>query len=118
MIVGGESGNGARPMHPDWARSLRDHCRAAWVPFFFKQWGEWVKYIDRDKEDSDWRENYAGMAASKSFRVLNLEGGIGFHGERVHVMQRIGKKAAGRELDGQTWDQMPAPYGEFTSVRL
>jgi protein gp37 len=39
VIVGGESGPGARPMHPDWARSLRDQCVAAGVPFFFKQWG-------------------------------------------------------------------------------
>ena len=42
VIVGGESGAGARPMHPDWARSLRDQCAAADVPFFFKQWGEWI----------------------------------------------------------------------------
>jgi protein gp37 len=41
VIVGGESGPGARPVHPDWARSLRDQCAAAGVPFFFKQWGEW-----------------------------------------------------------------------------
>jgi protein gp37 len=41
VIVGGESGHGARPMHPDWARSLRDQCKAAGVPFFFKQWGAW-----------------------------------------------------------------------------
>ncbi|PKP66990.1 MAG: phage Gp37/Gp68 family protein, partial [Alphaproteobacteria bacterium HGW-Alphaproteobacteria-5] len=41
VIVGGESGPHARPMHPDWARSLRDQCNAARVPFFFKQWGEW-----------------------------------------------------------------------------
>ena len=42
VVVGGESGHDARPMHPDWARSLRDQCAAAAVPFFFKQWGEWV----------------------------------------------------------------------------
>lgn len=42
VIVGGESGPGARPMHPDWARSLRDQCAAAGVPFLFKQWGEWL----------------------------------------------------------------------------
>src|SRR5262249_14134601 len=41
VIAGGESGPGARPMHPDWARALRDQCGAAGVPFFFKQWGEW-----------------------------------------------------------------------------
>jgi len=43
VIVGGESGQGARPMHPDWARSIRDQCVSAGVPFFFKQWGEWVE---------------------------------------------------------------------------
>ena len=42
VIVGGESGPGARPMHPEWARSLRDQCEAAGVPFLFKQWGEWA----------------------------------------------------------------------------
>lgn len=41
VIVGGESGRNARPMHPDWARSLCDQCQEAGVPFFFKQWGEW-----------------------------------------------------------------------------
>ena len=41
VICGGESGPDARPMHPDWARSLRDQCKAARAPFFFKQWGEW-----------------------------------------------------------------------------
>src|SRR5262249_61051875 len=40
VVVGGESGPKARPMHPDWGRSLRDQCVAAGVPFFFKQWGE------------------------------------------------------------------------------
>src|SRR6185437_3945123 len=42
VICGGESGPGARPMHPEWARSVRDQCVAAGVPFFFKQWGEWI----------------------------------------------------------------------------
>jgi protein gp37 len=48
IIVGGESGPGARPMSPDWARSIRDQCQAAGVPFFFKQWGEWGPAIDTD----------------------------------------------------------------------
>lgn len=42
VICGGESGPWARPMHPNWARSLRDQCLSAGVPFFFKQWGEWI----------------------------------------------------------------------------
>jgi hypothetical protein len=55
VIVGGESGPVARPMHPDWARSIRDQCEAAGVPFFFKQWGAWVSIWDRDRDDPDWR---------------------------------------------------------------
>ena len=42
VICGGESGSKARPMHPDWVRSLRDQCKEAGTPFFFKQWGEWM----------------------------------------------------------------------------
>lgn len=42
VVAGGESGKGARPMHPDWARALRDQCDAAGVPFFFKQWGNYA----------------------------------------------------------------------------
>jgi protein gp37 len=66
IIVGGESGPGARPMKPDWARRVQADCEAAGVAFFFKQWG-------------------AFDAAGK----------------------RVGKKAAGRQLDGRTWDEMP-----------
>lgn len=108
VIVGGESGPNARPMHPDWARSLRDQCNAADVAFHFKQWGEWEVALDRDRDDPDWRANYStnyiDMGKSK---WLNLAGGSGFHGERFCVMRRIGKASAGRMLDGRTWDQMP-----------
>jgi protein gp37 len=80
VIAGGESGRGARPMHPDWARLLRDQCDAAGVPFLFKQWGEWAP---------------AGPAP--------ITGARG--------MARVGKKDAGRELDGRTWDGMPPAAG-------
>lgn len=73
IIVGGESGPGARPMHPDWVRSIRDQCKAAEVPFFFKQWGEW---------------KLSWMAGE-------------------YQWMRVGKKAAGRLLDGRTWDEFP-----------
>jgi len=107
-VVGGESGPGARPMHPDWARSLRDQCETAGVAFHFKQWGAWKAYIDRDQDDPDWRQDYTSVSGSRSFRFLNLAGGYGFHGERLHVMQRIGKKHAGRLLDGIQHDGVPA----------
>ena len=73
VITGGESGPGARPVHPDWVRSLRDQCQAAEVPFFFKHWGEWQTFYDRDMDDPDWRnipEIKPGVCR------LNLEGGF------------------------------------------
>lgn len=83
VIVGGESGPGARPMHPDWVRDLRDQCTAAGVPFFFKQWGEFCHpaQLPPDVEGS---------------------------GSFVDDLWRVGKKAAGRELDGRTWDEYPS----------
>ncbi len=106
VIVGGESGPGARPMHPDWARLLRNECSAAGVPFFFKQWGEWAAHIDRDVDDDDWRADYGRMETGR-YCWLNLAGRTGFHGDRFHVMRRVGKKAAGRLLDGVLHDGMP-----------
>lgn len=85
VIVGGESGPNARPMHPSWVRSLRDQCHAAGVPFFFKQWGAWAPY-DRGANDS---------------RTLATPGSLD------EPMQRFGKKISGRELDGRTWDEFP-----------
>ena len=61
VVVGGESGPGARPMHPDWARSLRDQCVAAEMPFFFKQWGgPTPKAGGRRLDDRTWDEYPAG----------------------------------------------------------
>jgi len=108
VIVGGESGHGARPMHPDWARSIRDQCAEAGVPIFFKQWGEWETALDRDRDDPGWRADYkTDYVDSGKSRWLNLAGGQGFHGERFHVMRRVGKKAAGRLLDGVLHDGYP-----------
>jgi protein gp37 len=89
VIVGGESGPHARPMHPDWARSLRDQCTAAGVAFHFKQWGEWAA---RERVEE---------ARSDDARALRYEA--------AHDMtySRVGKKAAGRLLDGRTWDEAP-----------
>ncbi|AOF96843.1 phage Gp37/Gp68 family protein [Sphingobium sp. RAC03] len=112
VICGGESGPRARPMHPDWARSLRDQCANAGVPFLFKQWGEWESSLDRERDDPDWRANYTNdyvddQRPGGRSRWLNLAGGSGFHGERFHVMRKVGKKAAGRLLDGVQHDGVP-----------
>ena len=92
VICGGESSHNARPMHPDWARSLRDQCAAAGVPFLFKQWGEW---IPADQAHAASQAN--GREPIREFRML--EG---------HRMHRVGKKAAGRLLDSRTHDGFPA----------
>jgi len=83
VIVGGESGPGSRPMHPAWARSLRDQCSAAGVPFFFKQWGTFAP------------ARTSGPPLESDVQKL------GDH------MVRVGKKAAGRMLDGAFHDAMP-----------
>lgn len=106
IIVGGESGTGARPMHPDWVRSLRDQCQSAGVKFFFKQWGALDPFYDRDRDDPDWRSvPKEGPCVTR----LNLAGGCGFHGERVIYFRKVGKKAAGRLLDGREWNEFPEP---------
>lgn len=99
VIVGGESGKGARPMHPDWARSLRDQCANADVAFFFKQWGEYctpLKQLPSQKGDiTCWPDGTIGNGNA------NENGGAG------QSLRRAGKKAAGRVLDGCTHDGMP-----------
>jgi protein gp37 len=82
VVVGGESGSGARPMHPEWARSLRDQCVAAGVAFHFKQWGEWLPAMCD--------------GAPGDFQHLSDEPSL------------VGKRKAGRLLDGRTWDEYPA----------
>lgn len=106
VIVGGESGHGARPMHPDWARSLRDQCDAAGVAFMFKQWGEFSLAYDRDRDDPDYQR--CDAMARKPGRWINIAGGHGFNGQRVHYAEKVGKKAAGRLLDGREWNGVPA----------
>ena len=108
VVTGGESGPGARPMHPDWARSLRDQCVAAGVPFFFKQWGEWMN-------GSDFRRDalciYAdGRTCGFTLEELIAEenrSGIRHNDARSTLMTRVGKKAAGRLLDGREWSEFP-----------
>lgn len=80
IIVGGESGAQARPMHPQWVRDIHDQCAAAGVPFFFKQWGEWAPGVCPD--DPECSVEYV------------------FDGYVRRVMSRVGKKHAGRLFDG------------------
>lgn len=92
VIAGGESGRNARPMHPGWMRSLRDQCQEAGVPFFFKQWGEWLpsdQYAPAsDSKERPWSVPYATMDI----------GGYDW----------VTKKAAGRLLDGVEHSEFPS----------
>lgn len=98
VIVGGESGPGSRPMHLDWARSLRDQCQAAGVPFFFKQWGEWLPTI-RDGDTVKLVFEIGAPHGPIQPAFLDWPDGAG--------SARVGKKAAGRRLDGRTHDEFP-----------
>ena len=83
-------------MHPNWARSLRDQCQAAGVPFFFKQWGEWLPSYDADQRKI--------CAPEKSYLPLTPDGDpMAF----PCMMTRVGKKLAGSLLDGQAWKEFP-----------
>ncbi len=86
VIVGGESGPNARPMHPNWARSVRDQCQAADVAFFFKQWGNWSP---------------SGNMRVRTYAFQDNDpcGPI--------ILYNLGKHASGRLLDGRTWDELP-----------
>lgn len=116
VICGGESGPDARPMHPDWARSLRDQCAAAGVPFFFKQWGQHAAVYDRDIDDPDWRQCGSIADTTPKGRWLNLEGGHGFHGERVVRVDPVGKRTAGHLLDGAEHFNWPADPADPAGV--
>lgn len=104
VIVGGESGPNARPMHPDWARSLRDQCQDAEVPFLFKQWGEWVD-ADNGPDDDLAYEGKADCWAHIEGGYHSGEMGVDFF--NTYPMYRVGKKAAGRMLDGLQHNGFP-----------
>jgi protein gp37 len=92
VVVGGESGPSARPMQPGWPRSLRDQCVAEQIPFHFKQWGEWAPVEDGSLLPGD-------RLFPKNDEAPSLS--------EDPVMRRVGKKAAGRLLDGKEWNEFP-----------
>lgn len=105
VVAGGESGRDARPAHPDWFNTLRDDCASAEVPFFFKQWGEWLSF-DRGYPGIVWQDHDAGWASAirvdgKTYTTLEWAE----HGGVVHA--RVGKKAAGRLLDDVEHNAFP-----------
>lgn len=113
IIVGGESGPGARPMHPDWARSIRDQCASAGVPFFFKQWGEWLPH--KAKANG----NLGGDVRAGRVRIVHPSGRTDVEVFKAtggrntepgsRYMIAVGKSRAGRLLDGREHNDMPRP---------
>jgi protein gp37 len=102
VIAGGESGPGARPMHPDWARGLREQCAEAGVALHFKQWGEWAPRRSARQADL--------VNANKSL-IVRPDGGVTSglmeYGRDAWLMDKVGKTAAGRLLDGIEHNAMP-----------
>lgn len=111
VIVGGESGPGARPMHPDWVRSLRDQCQAAGTKFFFKQFGEWI--VPEDGAEScrvcgcTWNNACEGGCMWIEPGLCSNCVGKQVPDYRAVKFQRVGKKIAGRLIDGRMWDELP-----------
>lgn len=122
VIAGGESGTGARPMQLDWVRGLRDVCVQTQTPFFFKQWGEFhPEFLGRDFEavcavcgcsDNDPCEGGCYWSADKNGddmrdRCSRCSGVKGHRWEDGMYSYHVGKKTAGRMLDGRTWEEFP-----------
>jgi protein gp37 len=120
VITGGESGPNARPMHPDWARQLRDQCAAGGVAFHFKQHGEWAPigplYCKDDGPGSiadEARTEAVHLEVAKRRQVIQLERDgciVDDHqpgDPRTWLMAKVGKKTAGRKLDGCEHNALP-----------
>jgi protein gp37 len=102
VVVGGESGPGARPMHPEWARELRDQCTSVGVAFFFKQWGEYKPGSELRQHNTVVLHNGTVLTMDQAADYLKR-----YHMDFATVMARVGKKAAGAVLDGREWKEMP-----------
>ncbi|MDP3859870.1 MAG: phage Gp37/Gp68 family protein [Stagnimonas sp.] len=113
VIVGGESGRQARPMHPDWARDIRAACIKAGTPFHFKQWGHWLPH-------PEWPAHphlpSVPVAPKRGWMVLDQSGRLdvpdGYFPEEhlgLYAVAPVGKEAAGRQLDGREWNEFPNP---------
>ena len=108
VICGGESGHKARPLHPDWVRGLRDQCGQAGVPFFFKQWGEWIPLdqYNGDERRTVKQENIISMSSYGDYGPF-LKTDYMIDERNYKTICKIGRKAAGNELDGRRWEEYP-----------
>jgi protein gp37 len=105
VVVGGESGPGARPMHPDWVRSIRDQCSASGVPFMFKQWGEWLPIatprMTAKVGETLIIDGFGNTRPASWGDVMQSRGDL-------WAVERVGKKSAGHLLDGREHLAFPA----------
>lgn len=111
VICGGETGPGARPMHPDWVRGLRDQCAAAGVPFFFKGWGEWCPRFNHYLHGMDDSANMIDPTEKRwETQEVTVSGETGLAKvpyRELDWVTRVGKRRAGRLLDGREWNEVP-----------
>lgn len=116
IIVGGESGNGARPMHPAWARAIRDLCKMFGTAFFFKQWGEWLPW---EPEHGPCWVSQNGRSEDQHIlfptdfdNAPDWDDGLwAIDGVTTQAaFQRVGKKRAGRLLDGVEHNGFPTRH--------
>ena len=115
VIVGGESGGNARPLNPSWARTLRDQCQAAGVPFFFKQWGEWINVTRKGAADGQLVDHNGNVYDAREVpedwhQGETVNGWRQVLAPHYGLFRRVGKKAAGRNLDGREWSEGPELY--------
>ncbi len=111
IILGGETGPRARPMHPDWVQSIRDQCVETETNFFFKSWGAW-------QNGSDFQRPNANRIVLNDGRMCREPEELGFTNYAPEgwshfyptMMAKVGKKHSGRHIDGRTWDQLPERF--------
>ncbi len=118
IIVGGESGPGARPMHPQWVRDLRKDCITLGVPFHFKQWGEWgPRRQMRPDVPCPHNDGWGALEIDGSFcpTATCWNGHDDDSKNAGAMMYRVGKKVSGRLLDGREWNEFPVPRKSRTS---
>ena len=121
VIVGGETGPGARPMHPDWVRNIQRQCQEQGVKFFFKQWGEYftdyfllnssTPVFKTFENKQHWiNKARTGDTPQIGFNGKIMKCGMDYNDEAVYpvvVMHKVGKKKAGCLLDGMEYKEMP-----------
>ena len=113
VILGGETGFGARPLHPDWVRKVRDDCAEASVPFFFKRWGEWIPFgaAGVPKAEDFHGPKSALVTLPDRTKIKAEHRNLNRHDEPSVFAFRVGRKRAGRILDGRTHDALPWTKG-------